>query len=285
MSDQPGAIWMPNANSFSGRNGVRPQWVILHGTAGGSSAQNIATYFASTQGGPNPVSSHYVIGQDGTVVQCVAESDGAWANGYISTGHDAWWSDAVNPNNQTISIEHVKSSLDNSDALTPAQQAASFKLIHDICQRWQIPMRRADASGGITGHYSLDPVNRSDCPGPYNWNALWAYLNQPVVPAQRTYGGKPMALNPYMQADALKEWGSLAKLVGAQSYNSGIAASWRDMYSRGLRMGPVMGPEESSTDWSGAKIIVQRCMFARAEYNPANGSCNWYGSYGRIATN
>ncbi|GCF09578.1 peptidoglycan recognition protein family protein [Dictyobacter arantiisoli] len=176
-ANEPGAIWMPNGNAFLGRTGLQPRYVILHGTAGGVSAQNIATYFASTQGSDNPVSSHYVIGQDGTVVQCISESDGAWANGVLSTGHAAFWDPSINPNNLTISIEHCKPSLDNSDALTPQQQAASFKLIYDICQRWQIPLHNANASGGITGHFSIDPVNRSNCPGPYPWNALWAYLD------------------------------------------------------------------------------------------------------------
>jgi len=173
----PDVIWMPNNNFFANRDGLRAQYVILHGTAGGSSAQNIASYFASTQGTNNPVSSHYVIGQDGTIVQCVAEANGAWANGLYTNGHAAFWDTTVNPNNITVSIEHVKPATDNSDQLTSVQQTASFQLINAICDRWQIPKHDADASGGITGHFSIDPVNRSHCPGPYPWDALWSYLS------------------------------------------------------------------------------------------------------------
>lgn len=179
MPEEPGALWMPNANFFVNRDGHKPLYIILHGTAGGTSAQGIANYFLSTVRTNNPVSSHYVIGTDGTVVQMVSESDGAWANGYLSTGHAAFWDATLagaNPNDITISIEHCKSSADNSDVLTNAQQAASFKLQYDICKRWGIPMRAANASGGITGHFSLDPINRANCPGPYPWNALWNYL-------------------------------------------------------------------------------------------------------------
>jgi N-acetyl-anhydromuramyl-L-alanine amidase AmpD len=178
LPDENGAIVIANSNYFSKREGLRPRYVILHGTAGGTSAQSIANYFASTQGGSNPVSSHYIVGTDGTIVQAVPEVDGAWANGYLSNGHDSWWDPQVNPNNITISIEHCKPSADNSDSLTPAQQDASFKLIYDICQRWSIPMRQADASGGITGHFSIDPVNRSHCPGAYPWDQLWAFLKK-----------------------------------------------------------------------------------------------------------
>ncbi len=176
LPDESGAIVIPNSNCFPGRNGNQPHYVILHGTAGGGSAVNVANYFASVQGGDNPVSSHYVIGTDGTVVQCVSEQDGAWANGVLTSGHDSWWNPQVNPNNITISIEHCNASTDNSNPLTEAQKAASFTLVQHICQRWNIPARPADENGGITGHFSIDPINRSRCPGNYPWEELWTVL-------------------------------------------------------------------------------------------------------------
>jgi hypothetical protein len=163
-------------NHFDGRNGYQPKWLILHGTAGGSSAQGIASYFQSTEGTANPVSSNYIVDQQGVVVCSVDEANAAYGNGILTTGHDPWWSESINPNDETISIEHVKSDINNAAALTPAQQSASFALIKDICQRNAIPMRAADAQGGITGHYSIDPINRSRCPGTFPWDALWAYL-------------------------------------------------------------------------------------------------------------
>jgi hypothetical protein len=179
MPDESGVLWMPNSNAFLYRHGNTPRFIIAHATAGGTSAQAIAEYFKSTEGGSNPVSSHYIIGTDGTIVQTVAEKDGAWANGVITAGGDPWWSPTgINPNDITISIEHCKSSANNSDELTDVQQASSFLLIKHICQRWSIPMHAADASGGITGHFSMDPVNRSRCPGTYPWDALYTYLQQ-----------------------------------------------------------------------------------------------------------
>lgn len=198
LPDEPGVTVIANNNYFAGRDGSQPHYIILHGTAGGTSAEGIANYFASTQNTDNPVSSHYVIGTDGEIVQCVSESDGAWANGFLSSGHATFWNESINPNLITISIEHCKPSLDNSDTLTPAQQTASFNLVRDICQRWQIPAQNADANGGITGHFSIDPVNRSNCPGPYPWNDLWSFLkgakkmldlNDPVVKMYFSDGG------------------------------------------------------------------------------------------------
>ncbi len=180
MPDEPSVISIPNTNFFPGRDGLKPKYIILHGTAGGASAIAIAQYFASTQGTANPVSSHYVIGQDGMVAQCVNEADGAYGNGVLTPGHDDFWSMAINPNLITISIEHVKPSIDNSNLLTDAQKSASFALVKHICERHGIPKQRADANGGITGHYSLDPVSRAACPGPYPWQDLFSFLQSTV---------------------------------------------------------------------------------------------------------
>jgi hypothetical protein len=58
MVDYAGAIWLPNNNYFA--NTGKKSFVILHGTAGGSSAQEIANYFKSTEGSNNPVSSNKI---------------------------------------------------------------------------------------------------------------------------------------------------------------------------------------------------------------------------------
>jgi hypothetical protein len=180
-----------NNNCFPGAN--NPRYVVLHGTAGGTSAQEIATYFQGTATSGNPVSATYVIGQDGTIVQCNNESDGAWGNGVITgtptpnlpfrtigdgVHRDDWWNENANPNNISISIEHCKPDDQNATALTSAQQASSFALIKDICTRHNIPMRFADSSGGITGHFSIDVADRSLCPNTYPWQELWQYLNE-----------------------------------------------------------------------------------------------------------
>jgi N-acetyl-anhydromuramyl-L-alanine amidase AmpD len=179
MPDEIDALWVPNTNFFPERNGFQPRYVIIHGTAGFTSAKEVAYFFKASETGPNPVSTHYILGLEGQLAQCVDERDAAWGNGYVMEGHDPWWSLALNPNLITISIEHVKLSRDNSDELTPLQKAASFRLVKNICLRHSIPTRWADPLGGITGHFSMDPVNRSFCPGPYPWDELFSYLSLP----------------------------------------------------------------------------------------------------------
>lgn len=162
-------------NWFSGHD-KRRKWLILHGTAGFTTAKQLGDYFKTVD-----KSVHYGIGQDGEIRQFVDEANSAWGNAPTEAGCDAWWNQFANPNYVTFSIEHVKPHSDNSDVLTPAQQAASFALIKAICQRNGIPMRAADANGGITGHFSIEPQSRARCPGPYPWDALWAYLKDTNV--------------------------------------------------------------------------------------------------------
>lgn len=185
MAGEPGAIWIPAAHHWIGREGVTPRYIVIHGTAGFTTAEQVG-YFFQDGSDPNRASTHYVIGLDGTIVQCVDENDAAWANGgvtgisgvsgdgYGNGQHDWWWGGSVNPNLLTIAIEHVKPNSDNSNIPTPAQAAASARLVTHICQRWGIPQRKADQSGGITGHYAIDPLNKAHCPGPFPWDQIYS---------------------------------------------------------------------------------------------------------------
>ncbi|ODN06536.1 N-acetylmuramoyl-L-alanine amidase A [Orchesella cincta] len=161
--DEPGALWIP----------VRITQVAelerQNGTAGGSSAEGIGAWF---QNPSSQVSAHYVVDQQGVVAQCVRERDTAWANGRIEAGADPWWT--TNPNAVTISIEHVKSATDNSNELTAAQRQASWRLIRNIIARNPgIKAAWADSTGGITGHYSISPISRERCPGPFPWAEMF----------------------------------------------------------------------------------------------------------------
>ena len=199
MIGQPGAIWIPSpyhANFTWPYDGGRPKWIIIHGTASGTgyTAQDTGHDF---QHSGNSV--HYIVGYDGTVVQCVDESVPAWGNGVItgpagvapiggnngaaggnsaSWPHDAYWDTAGHhdPNGCTISIEHAKDGPYNQSQLSDVQMRASFALVAAIVARWGIPRQYGNAQGGITGHYSIDPVNRANCPGPYPFQQLINYI-------------------------------------------------------------------------------------------------------------
>lgn len=169
MTRDEHAIWSPSPNFWPGRMGYKPRWLIVHGTAGMGAVSWL-------DGTASHASTHYVVKQDGSIYQLVDEDASAWGNGILEPGHDLWWSNDINPNFLTISVEHEKPDMHNMTPLTAAQALASFQLIARICARWNIPMRQADASGGITGHFSLQPTNRRDCPGAYPWSSLWQFF-------------------------------------------------------------------------------------------------------------
>lgn len=176
--DQPGAIpmWVPDSFTFDYTDAT---FLVLHKTARFETAQECATYFQAGSAGLH-VSSHYVVGQDGMIVQCVLESRGAGANCCVEAGHAPFlpdtWGTSNNGNLHTISIEHIDPAEDNSTPVTSAQARASFQLIHDICVRHNIPMRPGDAQGGIIGHMDIAPISRKRCPGNYPWTELWQFL-------------------------------------------------------------------------------------------------------------
>jgi hypothetical protein len=169
------AVEIDYLNKSMDRQGYAIKYIVLHGTAGGSSAQAIGEYFRDSD---VDASAHFVIGQDGTIVQGVNVLAAAWGNGVLTAGHASYFSENINPNLLTVSIEHVKPSTDNSDQLTTIQAQKSFELIQCLCDTYNIPKHAGDASGGVISHADIDPINRSRCPGPYDWNGLWQYLAQ-----------------------------------------------------------------------------------------------------------
>jgi N-acetyl-anhydromuramyl-L-alanine amidase AmpD len=252
------------------RAGLKPTHIVLHATAGGSSAQNIANYFAT---GSEPASAHFVIGQDGTIVQGVNCNAAAWGNGIVDHPRIAL-PPGINPNLYTISIEHVKPSTDNSDQLTASQSQSSFLLVQALCDHYQIPKRAGDLFGGIISHADIDSISRARCPGPYPWNELWAFLK----------GGATLAPNKWQIADAQAEWQSTEALFGgtAPAYTSGIASVWRDHLYAGSRLGPPLSAEYDSADWGGNPIKVQQFLHARCEWRVDGTSCRWFDASGEI---
>src|SRR5260221_14725887 len=168
---------VPEQNTFIG---AQPgSALVIHKTASGGSAEDIANLFIND---PARASSHFIIGQDGEIVQCVHLVDGAGANCCVETGYDPYWNLLLqqfgNLNRCTISIEHVDSASDNSTPLTAAQQASSFKLVKWLVDQYGFNIT-PDGHGqmvDIKGHNTIDPINRARCPGNYPWSELQTYL-------------------------------------------------------------------------------------------------------------
>jgi N-acetyl-anhydromuramyl-L-alanine amidase AmpD len=270
--DEIGAIpaWIPDALMFDSNDA---RFLVIHKTAGFHTAQEVAQYFQSGSNGLG-VSAHYVVGQDGTIIQCVPESRGAGANCCVSPGHagfipNTWDGRQDNGNLHSISIEHVDPALDNSSPLTLAQKRASFNLILHICKRHGIPMRYpvADGRGGICRHGDIDPVNRARCPGNFPFDELYTYLR--------------LAMSDQREQQARLIWASTAHLFAgvAPDITTDIGAYWLILARRGMKPGPPITPEYSCVDWNGNAITAQEFAGGHAEKNKA-GTVVFYDLYG-----
>lgn len=200
------------AKSMS-RAGYKPTHIVLHSTAGGSSAQGIANYFATS---PVQASAHFIIGQDGTIVQGVSCDVASWGNGILDHPRMPF-PPTINANLYTISVEHVKAATDNSNPLTDAQKTASFKLIQALCQHYDIPARPGDVAGGIIAHADLDSVSRARCPGPYPWTDLWLFLkgSSVMLPVGWSDDGLTLKCNNFVVVKGFRDYVLQRLLDGA----------------------------------------------------------------------
>ncbi len=165
----------PGATRFVAANPVNYlQWtgcdprpierIVIHITDGNRRIDGPIGHFQDPK---SQVSAHYLVGQDGQVVQMVRHDDIAWH------AHTA--------NETSIGIEHVARSpreLQPNDPglpLTRAQYRASAALSRWLCQHYGLPLDRDH----IQGHSEADPTTtHKDCPNRiWNWPVYMALVN------------------------------------------------------------------------------------------------------------
>jgi len=154
-TDYPDATrFVPAASFRAGRDNRVIARVVIHITDGGASIEGPISWFQNPASG---VSAHYIVGQNGEVVQMVRDRDIAWH--------------ANNANGDSIGIEHcarAPGALGPSDPglmPTPLQYAASGALVRWLCEQYGISMDRDH----ILGHSEADTrTTHSGCP-----NAVW----------------------------------------------------------------------------------------------------------------
>jgi putative chitinase len=129
----------------SGREGILIDHIVLHYTTSRNIDGAIQT-FLHGRVDPNTgrlirTSAHYIVGQDGRLVQMVDDSDAAWHAG------------SRDMNRRSIGIEHCAAP---GDRIQPSQEDTSIKLIRWLVSEYSIPQ------ANIIPH---DAVHSTDCPG------------------------------------------------------------------------------------------------------------------------
>lgn len=147
----PLARWVPSPN----HDIRRPVLIVLHATEQRSAQASLDTLRTRNSGGP--VSAHYLIGNDGTIYQLVADEQRAW---HAGAGR---WGTITDVNSASLGIE-----LDN-DAQSPystAQIDSLLRLLNDLTVRWRIPRAQ------IIGHEDLAPDRKGDPGLLFPWQRL-----------------------------------------------------------------------------------------------------------------
>lgn len=125
------------------------------------------------------VSCHYVVREDGSVVQMVAEAARAWHAGLSS------WEGIADTNSRSIGIEIVNGGHDfGLPAFPAAQIAAVIRLSADIVARHAI---RADR---VLAHSDVAPGRKRDPGENFPWGALHAAGVGHLVPESNATGGR-----------------------------------------------------------------------------------------------
>ena len=131
----------------------KPNFVIIHHTAQDSLAQTLKTFrLKETQ-----VSSHYVIGDNGEVVQMLNDYLRAWHAG------SAKWGRTTDINSCSIGIE-----LDNngSETFSTAQIKSLLSLLNRLKKEYNIPTEN------FIGHSDIAPERKNDPSVCFPWKEL-----------------------------------------------------------------------------------------------------------------
>ena len=147
----------------------KPNFVIIHHTAQDSLAQTLKTFhLKKTQ-----VSAHYVIGDDGTVVQMLNDYLRAW---HAGAGK---WGKNTDINSVSIGIE-----LDNNgtEKFSDAQIKSLLVLLTRLKKEYNIPVQN------FIGHSDIAPERKNDPSALFPWKILadsgfGVWHNEPVEPA------------------------------------------------------------------------------------------------------
>jgi N-acetyl-anhydromuramyl-L-alanine amidase AmpD len=203
--------------------------IVIHITDGQPKLNGTVSWFKNPSAG---VSAHYVVGQDGEVVQMVKHNDIAWH--------------ASSANGDSIGIEHVARSPHEWDRKlghtdpgmmpTDAQYCGSAALVNWLCTQFNLPMDRDH----VLGHSEADPkTTHTDCP-----NAVWDWDYYMGLVTSGTCSPRATASSLSSRATPWSAQRSRASALADQSFNE----NWNDV--------EVFGQPDGFSCWATAAAMV-----------------------------
>lgn len=146
----------PSPNIEPRKAGYRPDLLLLHYT-GMRSVEKAIDWLARPE---SKVSCHYVVAEDGTITQMVAEKMRAWHAGH------SFWKGSTDINSCSIGIEIHNPGHDQGYPDFPqVQMDAVTRLATDIVARHRIPKVRVLAHSDVAPQRKIDPGEKFDWRG------------------------------------------------------------------------------------------------------------------------
>ena len=175
--DHGGATWRPSPNFGDRHQGKSIDAVVLHYTGMGT-GEAAEDWLCDEASG---VSSHYLVHEDGRIVQMVREADRAWHAG-IGCWHGERDMNSVSIGIEIVNAGHRDWPADAQsgplDTYPPEQIAAIIALVRDVMERRGIERDR------VLGHSDLAPHRKRDPGEAFPWAVLaQAGIGRMVDPA------------------------------------------------------------------------------------------------------
>ena len=155
--DHLGAQVCPSPNFGARRDGTGIDMLLLHYT-GMESGQAAQDWLCNEQ---SQVSCHYIVHEDGLIVQMVREADRAWHAG------KSCWAGVNDINSHSVGIEIVNGGHDFGMPDFPPEQMAS---VVTLCQ--SIVARHSIAPHRVLAHSDVAPARKVDPGEKFNWQLL-----------------------------------------------------------------------------------------------------------------
>ena len=224
----------PSPNHGERQNGVRPDMILLHYT--GMYDPSAALDRLCTAG--SEVSAHYLVLEDGHVVQMVPEARRAWHAGVSS------WAGETDINSCSIGIEIANPGHDYGYPEFPKRQIAALTA---LCRG--IQTRNTIRPERVLAHSDVAPSRKNDPGEKFPWRTLWdSGVGHWVAPASITEG-KKLALSDRGEAvSALQE--SLSQYGYGITLNGSYDSATHDVvkaFQRHFRPERVDGIADEST--------------------------------------
>lgn len=225
---------VPSPNHGARPGGRRPDMLLLHYTGMASEAEALAWLCNPA----SKVSSHYLVLEDGEVVQLVPESRRAWHAGVSS------WAGEPDVNNRSIGIEIANGGHPGGLPPFPAAQIRSVtRLCRDIVARWRI---QPDL---VLAHSDVAPGRKEDPGERFPWAELHRAGIGHWVPPAPIGDGRFLARGDHGQPVE-----ALQAMLALYGYGIGITGAFDDAtekvvqaFQRHFRPARVDGVADAST--------------------------------------